>query len=52
MLKAGGGALGSGILGYRKGKAPEKRVCTNCLRKGIECEWDEGGQGKSGDFFF
>ena len=37
----------SRITGYRKGKAPEKRVCINCLRKGIECEWDEGGQGKS-----
>ena len=32
----------SGILGYGKGKAPEKRVCTHCLRRGIECEWDEG----------
>ena len=37
----------SGIAGYRKGKVPEKCVCTNCLRKGIECEWDEGGRGKS-----
>ena len=37
----------SGIAGYGKGKVPEKHVCTNCLRKGVECEWDEGGQGKS-----
>ena len=36
-------ASGSGILGYRKGKALEKCICANCLRKGIECEWDEGG---------
>ena len=43
VSEAGGGASGSGILGYGKGKAPEKRVCTNCLRKGIECEWDKGG---------
>ena len=34
-------------MGYRKGKALEKRVCTSCLKKGMECEWDEGGQGKS-----
>ena len=40
-------AAPSGITGYGKGKALEKHVCTNCLRKGIECEWDEGGQGKS-----
>ena len=33
----------SGIMGYGKGKVLEKRVCTNCLRKGVECEWDEGG---------
>ena len=45
-LEASGRALGSGISGYRKGKAPKKRVCMNCLRKGIECEWDEGSQGK------
>ena len=25
---------GSGILGYRKAKDPEKHVCTNYLRKG------------------
>ena len=37
----------SGIMGYGKGKVLEKRVCTNCLRRGIECEWDEGGRGKS-----
>ena len=42
-LKAGAVALGSRILGYRKGKAPEKQVCANCLHKGIECEWDKGG---------
>ena len=40
------------ILGYGKGKVPEKCICTNCLRKGIECEWDEGGQGKSKTPFF
>ena len=28
----------SGITGYRKGKVPEKHVCTNCLRKGIKCK--------------
>ena len=39
-------------MGYRKGKALEKHVCTNCLRKGIECEWDKGGQGKSEKLFF
>ena len=33
----------SGIVGYGKGKVPEKRVCTSCLRKGVECKWDEGG---------
>ena len=22
-------------------------MCTHCLHKGIECEWDEGGQGES-----
>ena len=33
----------SGIAGYGKGKAPEKCICTNCVRKGVECEWDEGG---------
>ena len=44
----------SGIMGYGKGKAPEKCVCTNCLRRGVECEWDEGGHGKSKKkiFFF
>ena len=30
-----------------KGKVPEKQVCMNCLRRGIEWKWDEGGQGKS-----
>ena len=33
----------SGITGYGKGKVLEKCVCTGCLRKGMECEWDEGG---------
>ena len=42
----------SGIAGYRKGKVLEKRICTSCLRKGIECEWDEGGRGKSEILFF
>ena len=37
----------SGIAGYGKGKVLEKHVCTNCLRKGVECEWDKGGRGKS-----
>ena len=36
-------AMLSGIAGYRKGKVPEKCVCMNCLRKGVKCEWDEGG---------
>ena len=35
-------AVPSGIAGYGKGKVLEKHVCTNCLRKGIECKWDEG----------
>ena len=29
----------------------EKYICTNCLRKGIECEWDKGGQGNSESHF-
>ena len=33
----------SGIVGYGKEKVLEKHVCTSCLRKGVECEWDEGG---------
>ena len=33
----------SGIMGYGKGKALEKHIYMNCLRKGVECEWDEGG---------
>ena len=33
----------SRITGYGKGKVPEKCVCMNCLRRGVECEWDEGG---------
>ena len=37
----------SGITGYGKGKVLEKWVCINCLRKGVKCKWDEGGQGKS-----
>ena len=36
-------AVLSGIAGYGKGKMLEKHVCTNCLRRGVECEWDEGG---------
>ena len=36
-----------GITGYGKGKVLEKRICTNCLRKGVKYESDEGGQGKS-----
>ena len=51
-LEASGKVLGSVISGYGKGKALEKCMCTNCLRKGIECEWDEGGQGKSKMYFF
>ena len=42
----------SGIAGYGKGKVLEKCVCTNCLRRGVECEWDEGGRGKSKKNFF
>ena len=41
--------LHSRIAGYRKGKVPEKHLCTNCWRKGIECEWDKGGQGESNE---
>ena len=52
MLEAGGEGSQSAILGYGKGKALEKRVCMNCLRKGIKCEWDKGGQGKPESFFF
>ena len=48
-LEAGEGAAPSRIVGYRKGKAPEKHICTNCLRKGVECK---GGWGKSEIFFF
>ena len=43
VLEASGEGLQSAISGYGKGKAPEKRMCTNCLRKGVEYEWDEGG---------
>ena len=43
VSEAGEGAAPSRIVGYGKGKAPEKHICTNCLRKGIECKWDEGG---------
>ena len=51
--EANEGAMLSGIAGYRKGKALEKRVCTSCLKKGVECKWDKGGQGKSKkDMFF
>ena len=47
VSEAGREAMPSRITGYRKGKVPEKQVCMNCLRRGIECKWDEGGQGKS-----
>ena len=47
VLEASEEAMPSGIAGYGKGKAPEKQVCMNCLRRGVKCEWDEGGQGKS-----
>ena len=47
MSEAGEETMPSGIAGYGKGKAPEKCVCMNCLRKGVECEWDEGGRGES-----
>ena len=47
VSEADEGAAPSGIAGYKKGKALEKRICTSCLRKGVECEWDEGGRGKS-----
>ena len=50
--EAGEGAMSSGIVGNGKGKALEKRICMNCLRKGVECEWDEGGRGKSKILFF
>ena len=43
VLEAGEEVTPSGIMGYRKGKALEKHICMNCLRKGIECEWDKGG---------
>ena len=52
MLKLGGNeALGSRIWGYRKGKAPEKHMCVHCLHKGIECEWDKGGQSESKNIY-
>ena len=47
VSEASGEGSQSTILGYGKGKVLEKHVCMNCLRKGIECEWDEGGRGKS-----
>ena len=43
VLEVGEEATPSGIAGYGKGKVLEKHVCTNCLCKGVECEWDEGG---------
>ena len=52
VSEAGEEAMPSRIAGYRKGMVPEKHVCTNCLRKGVECEWDKGGRGKSEKFFF
>ena len=51
-LETGREAMQSGITGYGKGKVPEKRICTNCLRKGIECKWDKGGQGKSESYYY
>ena len=44
-----GGSRGSksGIWGHSKGKALEKRVCRQCICKGIECKWEEGGKGES-----
>ena len=42
-LEADEGVTLSGIVGYGKGKVLEKCVCMNCLRKGVECERDEGG---------
>ena len=43
VLEASEEATPSGIAGYGKGKVPEKCICTNCLQKGVECKWDEGG---------
>ena len=43
VLEAGDGAAPSRIVGYGKGKALEKHICMNCLRKGVECKWDKGG---------
>ena len=43
VSEAGEGVAPSRITGYGKGKALEKHIGTNCLREGIECEWDEGG---------
>ena len=42
----GAKASGRGIKGYGKGKVPERWVCGQCICKGIECEWDEGGKGE------
>ena len=47
MSEAGEGVMLSGIMGYRKGKTPEKCMCMNCLCKGIKCKWDEGGRSES-----
>ena len=52
VLEASEEVTPSRIAGYGKGKVPEKRVCMNCLQKGVECEWDEGGQGESELIFF
>ena len=46
VSEASGEGLQSTISGYGKGKVPEKCVCTNCVRKGVECKWDEGGRCK------
>ena len=38
---------GSWVHVQDKRKVPEKQVCRQCLHKSIECEWEEGGKGKS-----
>ena len=52
MLEAGGEASQSRIMGYGKGKVLEKHICMNCLRKGVKCEWNKGGQGESEELLF
>ena len=51
-MEASEGAMLSEIMGYGKGKVPEKHMCTNCLCKGIKCEWDEGGHSEFELIFF